>query len=41
VESATLAPQPQSSPNVMAPKHKGLTRNPDFPSVLYDCNDMS
>ncbi len=34
-DSATLDPQPQSSPKVMAPRQKGLTRNPERPSVTY------
>ena len=30
---ATSEPQPQSSPNVIAPRQNGLTRSPESPSV--------
>jgi len=32
-DSATLDPQPQSSPKVIAPRHNGLTRKPECPRV--------
>ncbi len=32
-DSATLEPQPQSSPKVIAPRQNGLTRSPEFPIV--------
>jgi len=31
--SCTDEPQPHSSPNVIAPRQKRLTRNPELPSV--------
>ena len=32
-ESFTLEPQPQSSPNVIAPRQRGETRKPEWPRV--------
>ena len=32
-DSATLDPQPQSSPKVIAPRQNGLTRSPEWPIV--------
>src|SRR5579863_736804 len=34
-EGSSSAPQPHSVPNVMVPRLKGLTRNPERPSVTY------
>ena len=32
-DSCTLEPQPHSSPNVIAPRQRGLTRSPECPNV--------
>src|ERR1700682_841183 len=40
-ESATLAPHPRSSPNVMLPRQSGLTRSPERPSVMKELSDIS
>src|SRR6202022_1467692 len=39
-DSETLDPQPQSSPKVMAPRQKGLTRSPEFPRGTYWSSDI-